>query len=69
MKHEFLKQKDYYETRTVSSARKEKDCEHCGDTINIGQAHDVHYFYSDDGFENYPTHNSCTKGFMISIGP
>ena len=53
-KHEYLKEEDYYESRSVGKGRTDKTCEHCGKTIPKGSPHEVHHFYPE--FESYPTH-------------
>jgi len=64
-KHEWLKEEDYYENRPVSKGRTHKWCEHCGEEIPIGTAHDVHSFYPE--FSAHPTHKECTKDFIKSL--
>ncbi len=65
-KHEYLKQEDYYETRSIGTkARSSKTCEHCGKNIPKGNPHDTHHFYPE--FDAYPTHKSCSKSFIESL--
>lgn len=65
-KHEYLERENYYETKGVGTkARSNKTCNHCGETIPMGEPHDVHYFYPE--FASYPTHTKCTDDFMESL--
>jgi len=65
-KHDYLRQEDYYESRSVGSkACSDKRCEHCGGTIPKGEPHTVHTFYPE--FSAYPTHDRCSKAFEESL--
>ena len=65
-KHEYLKRKDFYETKHVGTrAKRDKDCDHCGEIIPKGEPHDVHHFYPE--FFSYPTHKSCSEPFKESL--
>ena len=65
-KHEYLKQEDYYETRSIGTkARSSKTCEYCGKNIPKGNPHDMHHFYPE--FDAYPTHKTCSKSFIESL--
>lgn len=65
-KHEYLREEDYYEARSVGTkARSNKCCEFCGDTIIKGVPHEMHHFYPE--FESYPTHEECSHPFMLTL--
>ncbi len=64
-KHEYLEEKNYYENRPVAKGRVDKTCDHCGEYIPKGTAHDVHSFYPE--FSAYPTHKECTEKFLKSL--
>jgi hypothetical protein len=64
-KHEYLKEEDYYETRSVNSGRTDKRCEYCGNIISKGVPHKMHHFYPE--FESYPTHTYCMDNFIKSL--
>lgn len=64
--HEYLEEKDYYESRSVGTkARSSKTCVHCNKTIPKGTPHIMHHFYPE--FEAYPTHKGCETEFMKSL--
>ena len=66
VKHDYLKQADYYESRDVGTrARSDKSCSHCGKTIPKGEPHEMHHFYPE--FYAYATHKSCSKPFIESL--
>lgn len=65
-KHEYLKRKDYYESRSIGTkARSSKTCEYCGKTISKGTPHEMHHFYPE--FYAYATHKNCSKPFIESL--
>jgi hypothetical protein len=64
-KHEYLKEEDYYEARSVGSGRSDKTCEHCGGTIKKGTPHLMHHFYPE--FTAYATHEGCADDFKASL--
>ena len=65
-KHEYLKEEDYYETRSIGTkARTDKTCEHCGENIPKGEPHETHKFYPE--FSVYATHINCTEDFKKSL--
>ena len=65
-KHEYLKEEDYYESRSVGTkARSDKTCEHCGKTIKQGTPHEMHHFYPE--FASYATHKECVEAFKKSL--
>ena len=78
-KHEWLRQEDHYECKTVYKGRMDKWCEHCGGLIPKGTRHDVHTFHPE--FNAYPTHvldpntndnlpeekESCSQLFIKSL--
>lgn len=66
VKHEFLLEEDYYESKSVGTkARSDKWCNHCGKQIPKGIPHDIHHFYPE--FNAYPTHKECSEDFIESL--
>ena len=63
--HEFLREEDYYESRSVSKGRSDKRCEHCGERIMMGIPHEMHHFYPE--FTAYATHIECSEDFKESL--
>lgn len=63
--HEYLEEKDYYETQTVSRGRQEYMCDHCFKSIPKGSPSDVHKFYPE--FYGERTHPECSKAFKESL--
>lgn len=65
-KHEYLKNEDYYESRSVGTgAKSSKTCEHCGGNIPKGEPHDMHHFYPE--FTAYSVHKKCYDKFKKSL--
>ncbi len=66
IKHEYLKEEDYYETNSVGTrAHSSYSCEHCGSNIPKGTPHSVHKFYPE--FQGYRTHHKCDDKFLESL--
>ncbi len=65
--HEYLREEDYYESRSVGKGRTDKTCEHCGGTIPKGTPHQMHSFYPE--FSSCAVHNSCSDAFVASLIP
>lgn len=65
-KHEYLKEENYYESRSIGTkAKSSKTCEYCGKSIPKGTPHDQHHFYPE--FNAYPTHKKCSEDFKKSL--
>jgi len=64
-KHEYLKEENYYESKTVKKGRVPKQCEFCNKIIEIGESSETHTFYPE--FTAYYTHLKCTNNFKISL--
>ena len=63
--HEYLREEDYYETKSVGRGRSDYWCEHCGEIIPEGESHDTHKFYPE--FSTYRTHKKCSDKFIESL--
>lgn len=61
---------DYiYETKEVSSSRKEKWCDVCGKTIRVGKPSITIVTHSDDGFRNeHVCSRKCEKKYVENFG-
>jgi len=64
-KHEYLREEDYYESRSIQKGRTDKYCEGCHKTIPKGMPHLMHHFYPE--FDAYATHVECEQIFKDSL--